>query len=62
MVAKNTGKTLKMVRDDGDDRQSTHPLLSGGPLNVKYEFMEMHFHWGDNVSGHGSEHTIDGKG
>jgi len=58
--AKNTGTTLKIELD----RQpgSAPPLLSGGPLNVLYEFLEMHFHWGD-IGAHagGSEHTIDGK-
>ena len=24
----------------------TTALLGGGPLNVDYEFVEMHFHWG----------------
>ena len=39
-------------------------MFSGGPLNHKYAFLEMHFHWGE-VNGckyhHGCEHTIDGK-
>ena len=44
---------------------SNHPaaLLGGGPLNVDYEFVEMHFHWGqvkENNVGGGSEHSIDG--
>lgn len=36
------------------------PLLSGGPLKSKYQFEQLHFHWGlkDNE---GSEHTIDGE-
>ena len=43
----------------------TTALLGGGPLNVDYEFVEMHFHWGQvpGVSGErsgGSEHSIDG--
>lgn len=41
----------------------TTALLGGGPLNVDYEFVEMHFHWGevkdDEFIG-GSEHSIDG--
>ena len=41
----------------------TTALLGGGPLNVDYEFVEMHFHWGevkdDQFIG-GSEHSIDG--
>ena len=46
-------------------KNHTQALLKGGPLNVEYEFLEMHFHWG-NVAGNGSggegsEHTIDGN-
>ena len=53
------GDTLKLFA------VSNHPaaLLGGGPLNVDYEFVEMHFHWGqvkENNVGGGSEHSIDG--
>jgi len=57
----NTGTTLKLVAEPGVG------VLSGGPLNVQYEFVEMHFHWGDycedlgHVEMKGSEHTFDGK-
>jgi len=57
----NTGTTLKLVAEPGVG------VLSGGPLNVQYEFVEMHFHWGDYCEdqGHaelkGSEHTFNGK-
>jgi len=57
----NTGTTLKLIAEPGVG------VLSGGPLNVQYEFVEMHFHWGDYCQdqGHaemkGSEHTFNGK-
>ena len=54
-----SGDTLKLVAVSNH----TVAMLSGGPLNVDYEFVEMHFHWGqvkgDSVGG-GSEHSIDG--
>lgn len=40
-----------------DDRV---PLLSGGPLKSKYQFEQLHFHWGLK-NNEGSEHTIDKK-
>jgi len=53
----NTGTTIKCLAKPGT------ALLEGGPLNVRYEFVEMHFHWGDctNKTVVGSEHTIDNK-
>jgi len=59
LYAENTnGSTIKLKAS------STHTkaLLGGGPLNVDYEFVEMHFHWGDvdNEDAHGSEHSVDG--
>ena len=61
MYAKNNGgKSLKLYAS----QNHTRAFLSGGPLNVEYEFLEMHFHWGDvttiGTGGEGSEHTIDG--
>lgn len=38
-----------------DDRV---PLLSGGPLKSKYQFEQLHFHWGLK-NNEGSEHTIN---
>ena len=59
LYAKNTGDTLKLFAVSNH----TTALLGGGPLNVDYEFVEMHFHWGevkdDEFIG-GSEHSIDG--
>lgn len=57
LKVKNTGSSLK-VYAHGDRKR---PILTGGPLNVAYEFVEMHFHWGVNASETGSEHKIDGK-
>lgn len=39
---------------------TTRPYLTGGPLNGKYVFSQIHFHWGINAL-EGSEHTIDGN-
>jgi len=58
LEAQNTGSTLKLVAKEGLG------MLSGGPLNVQYEFLEMHFHWGDYdciEERKGSEHKINGK-
>merc|ERR1719312_50337 len=58
LTVTNTGTTIKCLAKPGT------ALLQGGPLNVNYEFVEMHFHWGDvhdKNSEAGSEHTIDNK-
>merc|ERR1719189_1749418 len=41
MTATNTGTTVKLLASPDT------VWLEGGPLNVRYEFVEMHFHWGD---------------
>merc|ERR1712042_295089 len=53
LTATNTGTTIKCLA-----RPDT-ALLEGGPLNVRYEFVEMHFHWGGPDNKVGSEHTLD---
>jgi len=53
------GSTVKLKATSSH----TKALLGGGPLNVDYEFVEMHFHWGDMEDSDtlgGSEHTVDG--
>lgn len=40
--------------------QQEMPYLEGGPLLAKYEFSQIHFHWGPNPM-EGSEHTVDGS-
>ena len=57
MYAKNEGTTLKLYAVSNH----TKALLGGGPLTVDYEFVEMHFHWGDKENVKGSEHSIDMK-
>jgi len=58
LYAKNTGTTLKLYAKSNH----TKAMVEGGPLTVPYEFVEMHFHWGDKVSEkQGSEHIIDGE-
>ena len=34
-------------------------IMKGGPLEGKYRFSELHFHWGENDH-IGSEHTVNG--
>jgi len=59
LYATNTGHTLKLKAKS----DHTSAIIAGGPLNVDYEFVEMHFHWGDSSDNSklGSEHRIDGK-
>lgn len=35
-----------------------NPKISGGPLVGKYEFVQLHYHWGSNDL-EGSENTIN---
>lgn len=44
-----------MVSIETDEK----PSLSGGPLKGRYEFSQLHFHWGENDT-MGSEDSIDG--
>ena len=57
LYASNTKETLKLYAVSNH----TKALLGGGPLKVDYEFVEMHFHWGEVGNKEGSEHTIDRK-
>lgn len=57
LTAQNKGDTLKLYTAS----KSSQAVLGGGPLTVDYEFVEMHFHWGDAVKDMGSEHSIDGQ-
>ena len=36
------------------------PYVTGGGLSNRYNFVQFHFHWG-NDSAHGSEHRIKSK-
>merc|ERR1712179_716641 len=56
LTATNTGTAAKLLASPDT------AWLEGGPLNVRYEFVEMHFHWGDRdnkAAMVGSEHTLD---
>ncbi|CAB0041881.1 unnamed protein product, partial [Trichogramma brassicae] len=55
-VLTNTGHSVVFTVDN-DTRQPVN--ISGGPLSYRYQFHEIHLHYGlyDNV---GSEHTVDG--
>jgi carbonic anhydrase len=35
------------------------PFITGGGLGHRYNFVQLHFHWGARLSG--SEHRIDGQ-
>ena len=53
IILKNNGKGIEL-RIHG-----RHPTITGGGLEDKYRFYNIHFHWG-STSGSGSEHTVDG--
>lgn len=36
------------------------PYVTAGPLDGKYVFSQLHFHWGSTDT-EGSEHTVDGQ-
>lgn len=52
----NTGETLILSAK----WQGIRPFLSGGILNGKYVFSQLHFHWGKSAL-EGSSHSIDGS-
>lgn len=57
MVITSTDSSIDNADDIGDTLKlfavsnHTTALLGGGPLNVDYEFVEMHFHWGQTDEG-----------
>lgn len=50
----NNGHTAYLVADQ------SQASISGGCLNAKYKFVQLHFHWGA-TNQNGSEHTVNGK-
>jgi len=54
----NTGETLKIETTLGNHSKV---LLSGGPLNIEYEFVNMHFHWGEPRTCTASQHVYCGS-
>lgn len=54
-----TAKFARTVRVKIANKSKRVPYIVGGPLfDVKYEFEQMHIHWGENDLG--SEHKVDG--
>lgn len=51
----NTGHSA-MVRLSGGKK----PFIIGGPLNQRYLFEQLHFHWAEKDT-EGCEHTLEGK-
>ena len=63
LYAKNAnGSTVKLYSNILGFKSDEAAVLTGGPLNTVYEFVEMHFHWGEfkNFTSHGSEHNFEG--
>ncbi|OAD53214.1 Carbonic anhydrase-related protein 10 [Eufriesea mexicana] len=55
-VLANTGHSVAFAVDN----DTRHPVnISGGPLSYRYQFHEIHLHFGSNEQ-IGSEHTVDG--
>lgn len=52
----NTGYSA-MIKFSGGSKR---PFISGGPLNQRYLFEQLHFHWAENDA-EGCEHTLEGK-
>ncbi|XP_065157828.1 carbonic anhydrase 2-like isoform X1 [Atheta coriaria] len=53
---KNNGHTVTLTMKMKHPNKM--PMISGGPLIGKYEFAQLHFHWGSHDS-EGSENTIN---
>lgn len=52
----NTGQSVVFKAEDNPKLPVN---ISHGPLSYKYQFVELHLHYGQ-VDGVGSEHSIDG--
>ena len=48
---------LKLQSNSADD---TMPYVIDGGLEDRFNFYQLHFHWGGDIS-RGSEHRIDGQ-
>ena len=58
MIMINLGHTLLLSLPKNSPMR---PSISGGGLQDKYEFVNLHFHWGDDPDKGGSEHLIGSK-
>ncbi|EFX88119.1 alpha-carbonic anhydrase [Daphnia pulex] len=52
----NNGHTVELKIDNEDDEDDL-PSISGGGLDDRYNFAQLHFHWDEGLLG--SEHTIN---
>ncbi|EFX88121.1 alpha-carbonic anhydrase [Daphnia pulex] len=54
----NNGHTVELkIEEQGISAEL--PFITGGGLTDRYNFVQLHFHWGQSFSG--SEHRIDGE-
>ncbi|XP_049842887.1 carbonic anhydrase 1-like isoform X2 [Schistocerca gregaria] len=54
----NNGHTVQLQPVDTASVENT--VLRGGPLTGEYQFLQLHFHWGESDD-MGSEHAVDGS-
>ncbi|EFX77528.1 LOW QUALITY PROTEIN: alpha-carbonic anhydrase [Daphnia pulex] len=55
-ILKNDGHTVELkIEEQGEEL----PFITGGGLGDRYNFVQLHFRWGESVRG--SEHIINGK-
>jgi carbonic anhydrase len=47
------------LKIEQQDTGNELPFITGGGLSDRYNFVQLHFHWGESLSG--SEHRIDGQ-
>nr|CAH0103073.1 unnamed protein product [Daphnia galeata] len=59
MTVTNNGHTVLFSLPASITAESI-PYVTGGGLSNRYNFVQFHFHWGNN-SAHGSEHRIKSK-
>ncbi|XP_046637017.1 carbonic anhydrase 2-like [Daphnia pulicaria] len=59
MTVTNNGHTVLFSLPSSIPAESI-PFITGGGLSNRYNFVQFHFHWG-NDSSHGSEHRIKSK-
>ncbi|KAK4004490.1 hypothetical protein OUZ56_006224 [Daphnia magna] len=56
LVLHNDGHSVKLSVDG--EKSNSVPYITGGSLDGRYKFLQLHFHWGCDAEG--SEHTVDG--
>ncbi|XP_037073256.1 carbonic anhydrase-like [Pollicipes pollicipes] len=62
IMGMNTGRNIKLFfRPENITAPLMQLTFPSKPKFGTYRFLEMVFHWGEELGDHGSEHTIDGK-